>query len=485
MLRTRTSLKNPFDRPARLRGLSLLALVLSVLAILGGMIIRNLDRMEKVQAYVSYSHRIQDVGLSLQKALVDVLSGHALVPEQMALIASKIHTLVQEDAHLSPQTPGRLGTVSEHLNRSKTNSKDNGRTELFEALQEMHEILDSETDQRERVMEEISREELTELELATLILTLILLLTWLFLHQRILHPLQDLKQLLLNLAEEKFLPIETDHLDPLLLPVFNSYNFMVRHLEELEESKRMHAKSLEAEVRTATEALLEQQRSLARAEKLAAVGELAASLAHELRNPLAGIQMSCANLREEIQDEDQQERLDLIGSELKRITRLLNELLDQGKHTPTPYSRFNLAQMVRELCALTRYQIPAHIELSTEIPESIICNLPLGELRQALLNLVLNAAQAMDGSAGNITIKASRQGHLLVLEICDQGPGFNPEIMEHGIRPFATTRLTGTGLGLTMVQNFVRNLGGQIELTNQPASRGACVRITLPCEKKQ
>lgn len=484
MLRPRTQLKNPFERPARLRGLALLALVLSVLAILGGMIFRNLDRMDKVQAYVSYSHRIQDVGLSLQKALVDVLSGHTLVPEQLALIASKIHTLVQEDAHLSPQTPGRLGAVTEHLKQSRTNTKDNGRTELFEALQEMHEILDNETDQRERVLEEISREELTELELATLIITLILLLTWLFLHQRILHPLQDLKQLLLNLAEEKFHPIETDHLDPLLLPIFNSYNFMVRHLEELEEAKRMHAKSLEAEVRTATEALLEQQRSLARAEKLAAVGELAASLAHELRNPLAGIQMSCANLREEIQDVDQQERLDLIGSELKRITRLLNELLDQGKHTPAPFIKFNLAQMVRELCALTRYQIPAHIELTTEVPEQITCNLPVGELRQVLLNLILNAAQAMDTSAGIVTIRATQQTNLLLLEVNDQGPGFNSEIMAQGIRPFATTRLTGTGLGLTMVQNFVRGLGGQIELTNNENSRGACVRIALPCEKK-
>ena len=76
----------------------------------------------------------------------------------------------------------------------------------------------------------------------------------------------------------------------MLLPVFNSYNELVRHLAELEESNRHYAEKLESEVRTATRALMEQQAGIARNERLAAVGELAAGIAHELRNPLAGIQ---------------------------------------------------------------------------------------------------------------------------------------------------------------------------------------------------
>jgi len=475
--------KNLLDRPARLRGLALLALVSSVLAILGGMIWRNLDRMDRVQAYVSYSHRIQDAGLALQQALVDVLSGNPLVPEQLAWMSSKITALAEQDAHLSPQTPDKLRLVNAALARADEEAEDHGQAELFEALREMHAILDAETDQREKVLEEVSREELTELELATLILTLILLLTWLFLHRRILSPLHDLRQLLLNLAKEDFTPIVTEHLDPLLLPVFNSYNVMVLHLRELEEAKRMHALSLEKEVRAATQALLEQQRSLARAEKLAAVGELAAELAHELRNPLAGIQMSCANLRREIADADQGERLDLIGAELKRMARLLNELLDQAKQTPPPFCDFKLATLVSELLALTRYQIPPHISLGMDIPDDLECHLPDSSLRQVLLNLVLNAAQVLDQAEGSVWVKAWREAGSLYVEVNDDGPGFNADMLSHGIRAFSTSRLKGTGLGLVMVQRFARDLGGRIELANRHPG-GASVRLILPDEEK-
>ncbi len=473
--------KNLLDRPARLRGLALLALLSSVLAILGGMIWRNLDRMDTVQAYVGYSHRIQDVGLSLQQALVDVLSGGVLVPEKLELLSAKIHALAGEEAHLSAQTPDKLRRVTASLAQVDTESQDNGRAKLFEALREMHEVLDTETDQREKVLEEVSQESLVELGLATFTLTVILLLTWLFLRRRILNPLHDLRHLLLNLAKEDFTPIATDHLDPLLLPVFNSYNDMVIHLSELEEAKRMYAQSLEAEVRSATQALLEQQRSLARAEKLAAVGELAAGLAHELRNPLAGIQMSCANLRREIADPDQCERLDLIGAELKRMTRLLNELLDQGRQTPPTSTDFNLAVLVKELLALTRYQIPEHIALTVDIPSALKCHLPSCGLRQALLNLILNAALALDQTSGTVCVQARREEGHIGIEVSDDGPGFSEDMLRHGIRAFSTSRIRGTGLGLAMVQRFARDLGGRIELSNRQP-HGACVRLLLPCK---
>lgn len=472
--------KNPLDRPARLRGLALLALLCSVLAVLCGTIWRNLDRMDRVQSYVGYSHRIQDAGLSLQQALVDVISGGVLRAAQLERIAVKIRALANEDAHLSPQTPEKLRKVINSLANADEESEDNGKAQLFDALREMHEILDAETDQREKVLEEVSREALAELGLATLILVAILLLTWFFLRRRILNPLHDLRQLLLNLAKEDFTPIATDHLDPLLVPVFNSYNDMVRHLGELEETKRMYAQSLEAEVRNATQALLEQQRSLASAEKLAAVGELAAGLAHELRNPLAGIQMSCANLRKEIADPDQCERLDLIGGELKRMTRLLNELLDQGRQTPPASTDFNLAALVKELIALTRYQIPEQIALTYDVPDDLICHLPSCGLRQALLNLILNAAQALENSPGKVHLVARRENGIARIEVSDDGPGFNEDILKHGIRAFSTSRIRGTGLGLAMVQRFARDLGGRIELSNR-WPHGANVRLILPC----
>ena len=482
MASSKTNAKNLLDRPARLRALALLALLSLVLAILVGMIWRNHVRLDQVQVYVGYSHRIQDAGLSLQQALVDVLSGHVLRSEQVQGLSAKIQKLSVKDAHLSPNTPQLLRRVTASLAKVDEESPDNGRAELFEALREMHEILDTETEQREKLMVKVSREALVELGLATFILPVILLLTWLFLRRRILNPLHDLRELLLNLAKEDYKPIATDHLDPLLLPVFNSYNFMVVHLGELEEAKRMYAQSLEAEVRLATRALLEQQRSLASAEKLAAVGELAASLAHELRNPLAGIKMSCANLRNEIEDADQRERLDLIGAELKRMARLLNELLDQGKQTPPCSTHFKLATLIKELVTLTRYQLPPHIELAYHIPADLECFLPDAGLRQALLNLILNAAQALDKNPGSVRLSAYREDGMLRIEVADDGPGFNEDILRHGIRAFSTSRIRGTGLGLAMVQRFARGIGGRIELSNL-YPHGACARLVLPCKE--
>jgi len=466
------------DRPARLRGLALLALMLLMLLILGGTIWRNLDRLDTIHAYVGYSHRIQNVGLDLQKALMDELTGgQTLEPARQERISEKIGTLANEEAHLLTDTPLRLQQVI--LALAGNGREPPAQAALLDALGLMHQILDSETDQRETMLEEINRDTLAELELATGTLISLLVLAWIFLRRRILAPLHDLRQLLLNLAKEDYAPIATQDLDPLLLPVFNSYNVMVRHLTELEEAKRRHAQSLEAEVRAATQALLEQQRSLARAERLALVGELAASLAHELRNPLAGIQMSCANLRSEIRDADQAERLDLIGAELKRMSRLLNELLEQGRQVPLPATDFRLRTLVQELFALTRYQIPSLITLSFDVPYELSCHLPEPGLRQALLNLVLNAAQALDESPGDIRLTAHQTNDVVYIEICDSGPGFSDDMLASGIRPFGTGRARGIGLGLAMVQRFAREAGGQIQLSNK-APHGACVQLTLP-----
>ena len=471
------SIKTVLDRPARLRGLALLTFLVVVLAILGSMIWRNLQRLDTIQAYVTYSHLIQDAGLDLQRAMMDSLSGHDVTPAHMAELEGRLRELVRVGDHLDPVTPTRLQRVASLLRNKEGNTVK--RTALFDALRVMHETLDAETERREQELEELSRNTLAELEAATVSLVVVLLLALIFLRHRILAPLHDLRQLLLSLAKESYSPIRTEHLDPLLLPVFNSYNVMVTHLSELEEAKRMHAQSLEAEVRAATQALLEQQRSLARAERLAAVGELAAGLAHELRNPLAGIQMSCANLRDEVELPEQAERLDLIGAELKRMGRLLNDLLGQSRQTPMPPTHFKLGCLVNELLTLARYQIPPYIELTCQVPEELACHLPEGNLRQALLNLILNAAQALDHASGQIMIRAWQEQGALCIEVSDDGPGFSEDMLSAGIRPFYTGRAQGTGLGLAMVQRFVRECHGQIKLVNRQP-HGASVMLSLP-----
>ena len=472
-----------FYRPAKLRALAFLGLLMLALAILGGMIWRNLHHFETVLSYVNYSHRIQNVSVGLQQSLIGYVTETVPRPHPVVLTKtlSEMKELMADDRYLSSPARKSLETVSSLLANVNKLDKSEKNARLIQALDVMSQTLDEEGLRREELLEDINRDTQTELYIALVTFTLILLGAMLFLYFRILHPLNDLRRLLERLTEENYTPITTDHLDPLLFPVFNSYNALVIHLAELEEAKRLYAQSLQREVRLATQALLEQQYSLARAERLAAIGEVAAEFAHEIRNPLAGIQMAFNNLRREIDDQQQCERMELISSELKRLARLLNDMLDQSRHSPEISTDFDLTTLIRDLLALTRYQIAETIEMNNDVPDALPVHLPESGMRQALLNLILNAADALEGSSGLICIKARAKPQGLRIDVFDNGPGFSQDMLSYGIRPFRTSRQRGTGLGLAMVQRFVKDSGGTIKLDNQQP-HGACVTVLLPKE---
>ena len=472
-----------FYRPAKTRALAFLGLLLLALAILGGMIWRNLHHFETVLSYVNYSHRIQNVSVGLQQSLIGYVTKTNTDSQSVVLTKTlnEMQELIADNRYLLPSTKKSLESVRQLLSNIGKLDKEQKNTHLIQALEVMGQTIDEEGLRRERLLEEINFDTQNELYIALATFTLILLGAMLFLHYRILQPLNDLRQLLERLTEENYTPITIDHLDPLLFPVFNSYNEMVVHLADLEEAKQLYAQSLQREVRLATQALLDQQYSLARAERLAAIGEVAAELAHEIRNPLAGIQMAFSNLRREIDDENQCERMDLISSELKRLALLLNDMLDQSRHSPEIATDFDLPTLVSDLLTLTRYQLTESIELKCRTPNNLPVHLPESGIRQALLNLILNAADALDNSAGSICIKVDVNFQGLLIDVFDNGPGFSQDLLNYGIRPFRTSRQNGTGLGLAMVQRFIKDVGGTIKLSNQQP-HGACVSLLLPKE---
>jgi signal transduction histidine kinase len=469
-------------RPAKIRAFAFLGLLLLALVILGVMNWRNLQRFDKIISYVNNSHRVQNVVVGLQLSLIRFLT--ETHPSGVNITLHEIDVLMANNHYLAKSTIDNILVAREMIADIGNMKKYEKNSHLISALKLLSQTLDEETIKRETLLEDINIDTQFELYIALLVFTLIVLGALLFLYFRILHPLNDLRKFLECLADGDFTPITTDHLDPLLVPVFSSYNQMVTHLVELEETKRLYAQSLQSEVRLATQALLEQQNSLARAERLAAVGEVAAELAHEIRNPIAGIQMAFSNLRRVINDESQYERMEMIASELKRLSRLLNEILDQSRHTPEPATDFDLSVLVRELVTLTRYQISTSIQLIVNVPDCLFVHLPESGVRQALLNLILNSAEAISERSGLICVNTYLNGTGLHIEVRDNGSGFSQDMLDFGIRPFRTSHQRGTGLGLSMVQRFVKDIGGIIKLHNQQPN-GACVTLFIPGQKPQ
>jgi len=266
--------------------------------------------------------------------------------------------------------------------------------------------------------------------------------------------------------------------DPLIRPLFSAYNGLACRLAGLEQERARREGRLQDEVRNATRTLMHQTLELDQAARTAALGELAAELAHELRNPLAGIQMAVKRLRGELTDTRLTERLDLVMNELKRLGRLTDQLLERAQGAPEPAVDLDLASVVEEVLVLAGYQVENGVQLESAVPRGLHCVLPEGCLRQVLLNLVLNAGTAMQGRTGRIRVEAAADEGRLQIRVVDQGPGFPPPLLE-STAPVGSWRSSGNGLGLAMVRRFARRLFGELRLAN-PEAGGALAIIDLP-----
>jgi two-component system NtrC family sensor kinase len=206
---------------------------------------------------------------------------------------------------------------------------------------------------------------------------------------------------------------------------------------------------------------------------------MAGSLAHEIRNPLAGIQMSFEKLRNDVDDPELRERIELPIGELGRLARLLNRTLSPLRHAPESATLVALRELVDELCGLLRYRLPANLGLEVAVPDDIEWPLPRDRVRQSLLNLVLNAIQALDGAPGRIAISTEVTAAGLVIRVDDDGPGFPEGLRAGPLRRFASHTADGTGLGLAMVRRVAEDLGGRLVLENR-VPHGARARLELP-----
>jgi len=243
-----------------------------------------------------------------------------------------------------------------------------------------------------------------------------------------------------------------------------NFNHMMQQLRESrEEIERLH------------------RTQMSRAEHLATLGELATGLAHEIRNPLAGIAgvieivgrdlPSTSPARAVVKD---------VRLEITRISRTLTDLLETARPRRPEVRRSNLNTTVEHAVMLARQQVlskPIKIELQKE-PDLPEVEHDSGQVHQVLLSLLLNAVQAMDG-AGTVRVEIGSQKSYASVVVSDTGRGISPQNLPNIFRPFYTTRGDGTGLGLSLAQRIVEDHHGRIEVSSV-VGHGSRFTVLLP-----
>jgi len=218
-----------------------------------------------------------------------------------------------------------------------------------------------------------------------------------------------------------------------------------------------------------------------RAERLYALGQLSAGLAHEIRNPLAGIEGSVTVLQSEPQSEERRrEFLEIIQKECRRLNRLLTNFLDFAKPRPPQIQPADVAALLDSTISLAehaveRKPIVLRKDLAAKIP-AVECDVE--QIKQVLLNLTMNAIQAMpDG--GEVVLSASEREGFLHIQVADQGSGIDPRDRDRIFDPFFTTRNEGTGLGLSVAHQIVGEHGGILSVEPREG-RGSTFVVILP-----
>jgi signal transduction histidine kinase len=215
--------------------------------------------------------------------------------------------------------------------------------------------------------------------------------------------------------------------------------------------------------------LKQAQRALVRRERLAAIGELAALVAHEVRNPLGAIANSAALLKREVAADGQGEQLlAIVREETHRMDRIVSDLLDFARPDGVSPSAVSLATVVRDAVDSARPDADkSGVELSLTQVEALVARVDPHLLRRALLNLISNAVQSSQ-RGDRVSIELRRDGGGAILQVSDEGAGIEPGDVDRVFEPFFTTRATGTGLGLTVVQRFAEAHGGSVEVSSRP-----------------
>lgn len=272
--------------------------------------------------------------------------------------------------------------------------------------------------------------------------------------------------------------------------LYNVIGFLTGFLAERERIQKVHqqkaTRRLEesyAKLREQADLILEIEEQLRRADRLSALGELSAGMAHEIRNPLGSIRGTAEILQDGIDPSDKRyEFTRILIKEVDRLNRVVEDFLRFARPAPVERGRFDVNEALREVLTLTR-QPALKNGVRMELAAGMLPPLPgdREQLKQAFLNMVLNALQAMPGG-GALTISTDLVDDQLRIRFADTGQGIPAENLERIFNPFFTTRQEGTGLGLAITHRIIQGHGGRIEAQSQ-LGKGTTFTVILPVKE--
>ena len=221
------------------------------------------------------------------------------------------------------------------------------------------------------------------------------------------------------------------------------------------------------------------------AERLATAGELAAGMAHEIRNPLAGIVNATALLTDEggLTPAERAATLGAIRTEARRLNRILSDFLRFARPQTAQRALGDIGEVVEHVSALVRddYSRAPRVDVRVAIDPAVPrFAFDRDQLTQVLWNVALNGVEAMDGR-GRLSLEVARQNGDVALAVSDTGPGIAHERLPRLFEPFYSGKPNGTGLGLTIAERIVSAHGGRIEIDSKPG-RGTRVTMLFPLE---
>ena len=263
------------------------------------------------------------------------------------------------------------------------------------------------------------------------------------------------------------------------------FNRMTENLEEANKKLIEYGKNLEKKVEERTKELKKMQANLIQSEKLASLGKLSASIAHEINNPLGGILIYAHLLLEDLKEGDPaRENIEKIIKETTRCKNIVKDLLEFARPKEPKLESVNIHDIIdKALDLVTQKAEFQNVSISKNFSNNIPnISVDKDQLLQVFVNIIMNACEAMKGN-GKLTLKTSYDKEWVTTEVIDSGCGMNEEVRKKIFEPFFTTKEVGkgTGLGLAVSYGIITRHGGKIEVESEPG-KGANFRIILPVE---